>query len=108
MSRRLASSMLRFHLKAMALSQSVPAAPQVCTGTPKPNVASFRIASRSKDSAIALRTRGSDVGADWVLRTNCLMPTVPMGMKCKPLSAPLFMRSTKVGPKRSETSMSPA
>ena len=53
MTRRSASSMLRFHLKAMALSQSVPAAPQVCTGTPKRNVASVRIASRSKDNAIA-------------------------------------------------------
>ena len=57
---------------------------------------------------MALRTRGSDVGANWVFNTNCLMPAMPMDLNCIPFSAPLLMRCTKVGPKRSVKSMSPA
>ena len=56
--------MLRFHLKLVEVSQSVPAGAQVSTGMPNPNVASFMIASLSNDRAMALRTRGSDVGAN--------------------------------------------
>ena len=78
LSRRLASSMFRFHLKLLEVSQSVPGGAQVSIGMPNPKVASFMIASLSKDRAMALRTRGSEVGANWVFNTNCFIPAAPM------------------------------
>ena len=57
---------------------------------PNPNVASFMIASLSKDRAIALRTRTSEVGANWVFNTNCLIPAIPIGYELQALQLRRF------------------
>src|ERR1041384_5686118 len=70
--------MFRFHWKLLRVSQSVPAGAQVSMGMPTPKVASFMIASLSRDKAIALRTRTSEVGANCVFNTSCLIPAMPI------------------------------
>ena len=84
--------MLRFHLTLLRVSQSVLGGAQLSIGMPNPKVASFMIASLSKDRARALRTRMSEVGANWVFNTNCLIPAIPIETYCSPFNWPLLMR----------------